>query len=156
MSLESQRAASLRWKQKNKEKVAAYQREWRARTPEYQRAYYEKTKDKRREEARRYRSEHADECRTRYTNWRLKSTYGLTIENRQELFAAQGFVCAACGTDKPGRSTGFGWDIDHCHTTGKVRGIICLPCNVALGKVRDNPEHLQKLITYLERHSVKD
>lgn len=61
----------------------------------------------------------------------------------------QNGCCAACKTDQPGNR--YGWVIDHCHATGKVRGLLCHGCNLALGNVKDNPETLRCLITYLGR-----
>lgn len=55
--------------------------------------------------------------------------------------------CAVCETTTPGTK---GWCLDHCHRTGKVRGMLCGPCNLALGLMRDNPERLRKAAAYLE------
>lgn len=61
---------------------------------------------------------------------------------------AQDGRCAICGTDEPGRKT---WSIDHCHATGKVRGLLCNHCNTAIGLMRDDPAVLRAAIRYLER-----
>jgi hypothetical protein len=42
--------------------------------------------------------------------------------------------------------------VDHCHTTGKVRGLLCSTCNTALGSFQDNPAYLKAAIHYLESH----
>ena len=78
----------------------------------------------------------------------IRHRYGLTLEDFNRLLQEQGDSCAVCG----GPPFGCGWTfhIDHDHVTGKVRGLLCQNCNVALGAVKDNPEHLQKLIAYLE------
>jgi hypothetical protein len=62
------------------------------------------------------------------------------------MLSKQGDVCAICATDKPTR---VGWVVDHCHSTGRVRGILCGNCNTALGMVKDNPETLLAAVTYL-------
>lgn len=120
-----------------REKENQYQREYRARNwkkqAEYQARYNEKNRDKRLQS---------------YKNSSFKKRYGITTEERDELFSSQGFACRACGTTAL-RSKKY-WHVDHCHTTGKVRGILCPNCNIALGQVNDSVEHLQKLITYLE------
>lgn len=61
----------------------------------------------------------------------------------------QGGVCGVCKGPPMGR--GLVYHVDHCHVTGKVRGLLCHKCNVALGMVQDRVSHLQALISYLER-----
>jgi Recombination endonuclease VII len=70
------------------------------------------------------------------------------------MFAQQGECCAICKTTEPGH---HGWAIDHCHTTGKVRGILCQKCNPMLGYARDQIAILEAAIDYLMRalHSGK-
>lgn len=77
----------------------------------------------------------------------FKSRYGLTPEKVEEM-AAGG--CGICGTtDWPGRHSRP--HVDHNHSTGAVRGILCSECNTGLGKFRDDPAMLQKAIDYLTR-----
>ena len=59
--------------------------------------------------------------------------------------------CALCGADSPG--TRQGWNIDHCHVTGKVRGVLCHGCNIGLGGFRDDPSRLREAAAYVERHA---
>jgi hypothetical protein len=82
----------------------------------------------------------------------LKSKYGITPEQKEEMFIAQGSCCAICKTTEPGGR--WGWHIDHCHITGKVRGVVCNRCNIALGGFKDNIELLQSAIDYLKRRIV--
>jgi hypothetical protein len=72
--------------------------------------------------------------------------YGITQEQRDDIFVKQGSCCAICKSKYHG---GRGWHTDHDHVTKKVRGILCHPCNLALGNVKDNVEILQALIEYL-------
>jgi hypothetical protein len=83
--------------------------------------------------------------------WRLKSTFGITVEEYQALFKAQGSVCAICDTDTP---TGYNWHVDHCHTTGKVRGILCSKCNQGLGLFNDKEKVLERAASYLRQTSM--
>jgi hypothetical protein len=80
-------------------------------------------------------------------NATLKSVYGITEVEFQELLKYQKYTCAICGTDQPGKN---GWQIDHCHELGLIRGILCLKCNVGLGNFKDDPEILSKAIHYLQ------
>lgn len=87
--------------------------------------------------------------------WNLGATYGITPEQYQEMLTAQGGVCAVCGLDEPnehGRTgTKFRLSVDHCHETGRVRGLLCQKCNRAIGLLNDNVDLLRKAIDYLER-----
>ena len=75
--------------------------------------------------------------------------YGITPAEKQALFDKQGGKCAVCGDPlKPGRT---GMQIDHDHETGRVRGLLCHPCNMMLGDFRDSPSLLQAAIDYLAR-----
>src|SRR5579859_6529701 len=67
---------------------------------------------------------------------RLKNLYGISLEERNAMFATQGSKCASCGATSP---RGGKWDTDHCHNTGKVRGIICCSCNTGIGRFDDDP-----------------
>jgi hypothetical protein len=61
----------------------------------------------------------------------LKKTYGITPEQWDALFEGQGGACALCRSKSPG--TAKTWHTDHCHRTGRVRGILCFSCNITLG-----------------------
>ena len=83
----------------------------------------------------------------------LKKAYGLSYEEYLEMFRVQDGKCAICHTEvaehgKERYKTGC---VDHCHTTGKVRGILCHPCNKALGAFKDRPEVLLNATQYLEK-----
>jgi len=73
----------------------------------------------------------------------IKRLYGLTEEGYGDIIKNQGNVCATCKCDLKTPC------VDHCHSTGKVRGILCPSCNLVLGKVGDNPETLLNMIQYL-------
>lgn len=75
--------------------------------------------------------------------------YGITWDDYNRMLEDQGNVCAICGTSDPGHTREV-WCIDHCHTTGKVRGLLCNTCNIGLGAFRDNTANLAKAIDYLE------
>lgn len=83
----------------------------------------------------------------------LKHNYGITLDEFEQRLAEQGAVCAICGSIEvsEGRSR---LSVDHCHATGKVRGLLCSPCNKGLGSFRDKPELLRIAATYLEKTRV--
>jgi hypothetical protein len=75
----------------------------------------------------------------------------MTIEEWETLFNAQGRCCAnqKCRATEPNDKRGY-WHTDHDHLTGKIRGILCRTCNLALGQVNDSTAVLKGLIEYIE------
>jgi hypothetical protein len=103
---------------------------------------------------RRYREKQSPE---RAQNAQLKYKYGITLEQRDAMFAEQGHACAICGTAAPARSNKHqNWAVDHDHRTGAVRGILCHPCNLLLGNALDSPDTLAKAIRYLNDRTERD
>lgn len=98
------------------------------------------------------RSPHARTDRTREADWArtLRRLYGITPAQYAALFEAQGGVCAICKEPPPS-----GWmkrlDVDHCHETNVVRGLLCRRCNAGLGHFRDSPELLVSAADYVTR-----
>lgn len=74
----------------------------------------------------------------------LKKRYGLSLDDYNEMFEAQGGVCAICGGTQEGMLY-----VDHCHTSSRVRGLLCHLCNVGLGAFKDSEESLTNALTYL-------
>jgi hypothetical protein len=82
---------------------------------------------------------------------RTVGRYGLTIEQYEEMWAQQGERCAGCGAAE---TKGRNWHIDHDHVTGRVRGILCHGCNLALGHMDDDAERLARLTAYAARQAA--
>jgi hypothetical protein len=80
----------------------------------------------------------------------LRRRFGITPEDYDAMFAAQGGVCAICGSPPRGRRL----SVDHDHDTDEVRGLLCSTCNAGIGSMRDDPELLRRAIAYLEAHHV--
>jgi hypothetical protein len=101
-------------------------------------------RNKQKEEAAKRRSdpEFAEEIKIYQREWR----YGMSHEQYIEMWDAQEGLCAICR---------FRIDIvvDHCHTTGKVRGLLCRGCNAGLGHFEEKPERLAAAAEYLRAHS---
>jgi len=78
--------------------------------------------------------------------WILK-TYGITSEQYEALYEAQGGVCYICerATGKTRRLA-----VDHDHKTGYVRGLLCKPCNSILAHLRDSIDAANRVVNYLE------
>lgn len=74
--------------------------------------------------------------------------YGLNADVYQNMMDAQGSACAICrGTEASGKHLA----VDHCHSTGRVRGLLCSSCNQTLGKMKDSPALLRAAASYLEK-----
>ena len=76
--------------------------------------------------------------------------YGLTPDVKEAMLTAQRHSCGICGTKKPGGRYNS-WNVDHCHDTGKVRGVLCWDCNVGIGKLKDDANLLRRAIQWLEQ-----
>jgi hypothetical protein len=79
---------------------------------------------------------------------RRYARYGLSKTEFQDLLARQGGRCAICGTTEPGGKHGT-FNIDHCHETGRVRGILCQRCNIALASLGDSLDGVMRFARYL-------
>jgi len=76
----------------------------------------------------------------------LKHEYGLSPEQYMDILDQQGGVCALCG--RPPKSKSL--SVDHDHETGQIRGLLCPPCNSALGRLGDAIDGLHRAVAYLE------
>lgn len=87
----------------------------------------------------------------------LKKTFGLSLEQFNAMLEAQGGVCAICKQPETAKN---GWNkktrflaVDHCHSSGKIRGLLCTMCNQGLGNFKDDLVSLHAAIQYLEHHN---
>ena len=96
-----------------------------------------------------YNREWYHKNRERGLRWRkngnLKRTYGITLEEYEAMVAEQNGVCKICRTKPEAKHLA----VDHDHTTGNVRGILCENCNRGIGMFKDSPEILANAIKYL-------
>lgn len=171
-----QKEYQRQYREKNRDRIRAYQKAWveanpdkrkayvarhAAKNPEREKArrqeYYRQNRERILADRRRYSQENKDKIRA--YRQRTKSErrhyfraliYGIPKEQFLALFEAQGGACAICSralelegprSDQP--------HLDHCHETGKVRGILCVKCNAGLGQFKDNPASLERAASYL-------
>lgn len=102
------------------------------------------------------------ECRACKTNRSRLRRYGISESEYYDLLKKQDNKCAICSlpyfcrtTKRLAESNEFKLAVDHCHKTGKVRGLLCYQCNVGLGKFSDDLDLLRKAVQYLEAHACK-
>ena len=137
------------WKprpRRTKEELQAYQKAFR-QDP--------KNKDAIRESTRNYKLRNPLIAKAGH----LRRKFGISLDQFNEMLAAQNGVCAICGEketrlkknyDEPGDLC-----VDHCHKTGKIRGLLCFKCNSAIGKLRDSSDGLTKALEYLRKAEEK-
>lgn len=113
----------------------------------YKERHPERVKAQNREASRRHYARNRDAILARQRE--LK--YGLTTDELAALLERAGGRCEVCGEEFTDERKGTS-HIDHCHDTGAVRGVLCAPCNLALGNVRDDPTKLRMLADYVESH----
>ena len=80
----------------------------------------------------------------RKATWKHRTGLGFTVEQYDVLFKKQGGACAICG-----RATKTHLYVDHDHTTGEVRGLLCSSCNLGLGNFKDSVPIMRQAILYL-------
>lgn len=104
---------------------------------------------------RRRTKEYYGEYPEKRTDKWLKTRYGITIDDYKRMYSEQNGKCYICKTDKaPSKFKRF--SVDHCHKSGKVRGLLCRNCNLILGGAKDSEEILLNCIEYLKKHKTGD
>lgn len=101
----------------------------------------------------RVESETSAERETRLSTqraWWFKSQYGITVEEFNQMVDIQGGRCACCKREPQGKGAAAVLNVDHDHVTGRVRGLLCNPCNQAMGLMKDNPVMIRQLLKYAD------
>jgi len=113
--------------------------------------YYKANKTK--INAQRLKNSHTPQQKNYRRALQLKCKYVLTVAEFETMRDVRDDKCDICKADAahPNRN-GKVLCVDHCHTTGEVRGLLCDPCNTAIGNMRDSPDILRNAIAYLEKH----
>lgn len=106
------------------------------------------------ERKKAYYAANPEKLRDKAKKYQLKSKYGLSEKDLAYMLEASDHRCEICNTSvEYGRISLGAAHIDHCHETGKVRGVLCSQCNLGLGHFRDDVTYLENAISYLEKHS---
>ncbi len=131
--LDCRREYGAKWAQDNREQSRETQRAWISRN----RARNNLIRRNRRTDKQRALAE------------RLRDNYGLSLPEYNKMLEASSGLCAICRqpTDK--------FHVDHCHSTGKVRELLCRGCNHGIGNFRENLAALEAAIAYLKKHGGK-
>ena len=102
-----------------------------------------------RERSKRWRKDNKELYTNAVTNSTLKKKYGITLDDYNLMYKEQKGVCAICDLEE---LSGKRLAVDHCHETGKVRGLLCFACNTSLGKFNDSISTLESAINYLKNY----
>ena len=116
-------------------------------------------KQKKKEEAAEYRKNNKEAIsarekdyktgRGRPVEWKRQGII-LTVEGYNKMLSEQNGCCAICGEFR--RPDQRVLVVDHNHNTGKIRGLLCHPCNMGIGQLKDSLDILQKAVSYLEQN----
>lgn len=154
-SREKRKLYMRRYYRENRAKLLAEQKARDAKVPAekkraYRQQYWAENRARllpdQRERGRRNYQAKPEQYRARNRKHRIRS-YGLTLDQYDAMLTAQNGCCLIC-EQRMTRPA-----IDHCHTTGKVRGLLCGPCNRALGLFRESPRILRRAAAYVTSSS---
>jgi hypothetical protein len=84
----------------------------------------------------------------------LKRNYGITVDRYNALLEAQEFKCAIC--NRAASEFKRSLHVDHCHETGRIRGLLCVSCNNGIGCFKEKSSLFQKALVYLAESSSSD
>lgn len=136
--------------------IAAYARQWRTAQPgrleriaAQKVAKYHADPESHRKRVRDYAAANPRRARA----WHLRAKFGIGLTEYEAMLEAQGGRCAVCRSTESGDRRFSTFAVDHDHSTGRVRGLLCALCNRTLGQAGDNPERLMAMAAYLLQYS---
>ena len=136
---------------------AQQQREYYLANPDKFAAYKARARNETVEERAERIQKRKDDApaKRKVAQWRIhiRNTLGVTPEMYDAMYVSQAGKCAICATTEPGGKRER-FCIDHCHTTGTIRGLLCVSCNSGLGYFKDDVDRLNAAMTYL-RYPVR-
>jgi len=109
---------------------------------------YSSCKSCKNEKSKEWARNNPDRVKQQRRKTRLKTKYGLSVEQYASMLEQQHGGCYICGAVSNDRALA----VDHCHTTGAVRKLLCTNCNTLIGQAKDNIDLLNKAINYLKEH----
>lgn len=140
---------------KNKTKLAAKSAAYHVAHREELLKLKKKYRAKHSAEIKKYEAEYRVANKARLQKWRvhhhLKHKYGITKVERDAMNAQQRGVCAICGKAPSGRGTQGVLQVDHDHSTGAIRALLCCRCNKAIGLFHDDSDIAQRAADYLKK-----
>ncbi len=112
----------------------------------YTRKWYSENKERQYVAARRWLEKNRESQSLWQWRYHVRKKYGLSDEQTAILFTDP--KCGVCGAEKPGNGRRR-LCVDHCHKTGKVRGLLCVSCNSAIARMDEIPDWCEMATAYL-------
>ena len=122
---------------------------WAEANPDKRKVVTARSREKNREAMRKAQREYHQRNPDRHRNNFLKRTFGITVDEYREMIAKRNGLCDICKSPEPGGKGNF--HLDHDHTTGEIRGILCAKCNLGIGSLQDSIEILEAAANYLAK-----
>jgi hypothetical protein len=124
----------------------------------YHAKWYQQNKEKRLAQIEEYQLTKSDDWRKLIgQKHHLKTRYNLTPKQYNEMAESQDYKCAICGIDVAENVRAdkqIALSVDHNHTTGTLRELLCMKCNYGLGYFKDNADILEKASKYILKHTL--
>lgn len=121
------------------------------------REYYAKNKkiilEKEKIKNKEIRKNNPDKIRETKRRIYIKTTYGITLDDYNNMLKEQNFKCKICNREHEESPPNRRLHIDHCHRTGRVRALLCQHCNNGIGSFKDDISIINKAISYLNFYS---
>lgn len=95
--------------------------------------------------------EHTERYKKQQFIYTLKRNYGITLDDFNLMLTTQNNKCRICNQEERHKNKKI-LSVDHCHESGKVRGLLCHRCNVILGLIKENTNVLENAISYLKEN----
>lgn len=141
--------SKVRYKEKRIE-ILRKEAEKRMANPEKKRQQSKKTYDNHKDEIFIRRMIDRENNPRKFKGYWLKAKYGISCEDYDLLYIKQEGRCFICGTHSSGLKKPL--CVDHCHTTNKVRSLLCTRCNTGIGSFKENTEIMEKAINYIKEN----
>jgi hypothetical protein len=139
----------------NKNKYKKLNKLWKKNNPEkvkkLQRMYYKRNNKEIKEKSKYFRTVNAKTIKRSNRKYVLKKNYNLTIEQYEQMLKKQDYKCMIC--KKHRKEFNKDLSVDHCHTTNKVRDLLCYRCNLAVGYYENSD--IKTIKEYLNKHKEK-
>lgn len=119
---------------------------------EYRKKYYENNKRVINEQQKIWYQKHKTKVIKNSRIYAMKKLYGLTPDDYNQMLEEQNFSCALCTRHASEFKRAL--FVDHDHTTGVVRGLLCAKCNLGLGNLGDSIEGLERAVDYLKKETI--
>lgn len=138
---------------KHRETKIEHKKRARLENPENSRLINKKCRDKYKEKYNEKRREDYKKDPEKFKDRSLKSHFGIGITEYKQLLEIQNNTCAICNNPETVKRKGKlkNLAVDHCHKTGKIRGLLCARCNKAIGLLKDDINIINNCVNYLQK-----